>query len=88
MFVYHHQSESWTTRRVSWTEGFLVDKHVVHACVHNGRMFAFRKDGAVFKMVPGSLNERSGPRWSPGFGSVGVDGRGLLDFVSESVLLG
>ena len=84
MFVYHHQSESWTTRMVSWTEG----KELVQACVHNGQIFAFMKDGAVHKMVPGSLNDRSGPRWSPGFGSVGVDGRGLHDFVSESVLLG
>ena len=61
---------------------------LVHACVHNGQIFAFMKDGEVYKMVPGSLNDRSGPRWSPGFGSVGVDGMALHDFVSESVILG
>ena len=83
MFVYDPRSESWTTRAAYWTEGKLV-----HACVHNGQMFAFMKGGAVHKMVPGSLNDRSGPRWSPGFGSVGLDGRGLIDYVSESVLLG
>ena len=83
MFVYDPRSESWTTRAAYWTEGKLV-----HACVQNGQMFAFMKGGAVHKMVPGSLNDRSGPRWSPGFGSVGVDGMGLHDFVSKSVLLG
>ena len=48
-------------------------------------MFVFTRNGAVLKHDTDGY-WTSG--WSPGFGSVGVDGRGLIDFFSESVILG
>jgi len=81
MFVYDPGSELWTERPVFWTEG----RELVDVCVHNDQMFVFTRNGAVLKHDTDGY-WTSG--WSPGFGSVGVDGRGLIDFFSESVLLG
>ena len=83
MFVYDPQAESWTEKAVYWTEG----KELVHACVHNGRMVVFTKNGLVFEHIDGPLTDTGdSPHWFPA--GYGVDGRGLIRFVSESVLLG
>ena len=79
--IYDPRSDSWTEEAAGQglNSCLIGGVDVEHSCAHNGRLVAFTRHGGVFERDTDGL-------WSRG--SCGVNGEGLHDFVSESVLLG
>ena len=80
-WIYDPRSDSWTEEAAGHglNSCLIGGVDVEHSCAHNGRLVAFTRHGGGFERDTDGL-------WSRG--SCGVNGEGLHDFVSESVILG